>query len=100
LALVTITTAGLQKVSLPENFSIFLHCLITVTPKPFWMVFSVPANLDQLFKVVPNSQNSPNVIACLNGIRVLSIVWVMIGHSFVYIVVLANINTFDVIPVS
>lgn len=36
---------------------------------------------------------SKNVMYCLNGIRVLSIAWVVLGHSYMVLIVGPLINT-------
>nr|XP_017031284.1 nose resistant to fluoxetine protein 6-like [Drosophila kikkawai] len=43
--------------------------------------FSARANSRALFRIVENSSN-PNVISCLNGIRCLSLFWVVISHEY------------------
>lgn len=58
------------------------------------MAFSVPSNAEKLFQVSKANKNS---IECLNGIRVLSMIWVMYGHSFASNMGVPKINFIDYI---
>ncbi|XP_055370763.1 uncharacterized protein LOC129605190 [Condylostylus longicornis] len=44
------------------------------------IAFSVITNGEKLFKI--STKKSPNVIECLNGLRCISIVWIVLGHSY------------------
>ncbi|XP_016989158.2 nose resistant to fluoxetine protein 6-like [Drosophila rhopaloa] len=57
-------------------------------------VFSARSNSRALFRVVDTKAN-PNVIECLNGIRCLSLVWVVFSHQYIMSIYSANINFFD-----
>ncbi|XP_047501948.1 nose resistant to fluoxetine protein 6-like [Penaeus chinensis] len=46
----------------------------------FLLVFSVSSNLKKIFQI--NNKQSPSVITCLQGMRVLSMAWILWGHSF------------------
>lgn len=45
--------------------------------------FSAKRNLSKLFDV---SSTSENQLLCLNGIRFLSIAWVLLGHTYEFII--------------
>ncbi|KAH8241178.1 hypothetical protein KR032_001437, partial [Drosophila birchii] len=59
--------------------------------------FSARANSRALFRIVDYSSN-PNVISCLNGIRCLSLFWVVYSHEYTTRLFSANINLFHVVP--
>lgn len=44
------------------------------------IAFSVYTNGEKIFKC--NRSKSANMMECINGIRVLSIVWVVFGHTY------------------
>ncbi|XP_016984860.1 nose resistant to fluoxetine protein 6 [Drosophila rhopaloa] len=54
-------------------------------------VFSARANSRALFRVVEIKPNS-NVIDCLNGIRCLSLIWVITCHQYSATIISPNIN--------
>ncbi|XP_070142906.1 nose resistant to fluoxetine protein 6 [Drosophila kikkawai] len=54
-------------------------------------IISARANSRALFRVVDDSSN-PNVISCLNGIRCLSLIWVVYLHEHMYSLISPNIN--------
>ncbi|KAI8040175.1 hypothetical protein M5D96_007605 [Drosophila gunungcola] len=58
-------------------------------------VFSARVNSRALFRVVEIKSN-PNVIDCLNGIRCMSVMWVLYCHQFMMDITAANINMFSV----
>uniref|UniRef100_A0A6P4EQ16 Nose resistant to fluoxetine protein 6-like isoform X1 n=1 Tax=Drosophila rhopaloa TaxID=1041015 RepID=A0A6P4EQ16_DRORH len=54
--------------------------------------FSARANSRSLFRIVPSKSN-PNVIECLNGIRCMSLIWVIFSHEFIFTLKAPNLNT-------
>ncbi|KAH8241177.1 hypothetical protein KR032_001434 [Drosophila birchii] len=54
-------------------------------------IISARANSRALFRVV-NDNSNPNVISCLNGIRCLSLIWVVYLHEHMYSLISPNIN--------
>lgn len=47
------------------------------------IAFSMYTNGEKLFKCSSHSRSkSPDVLECITGIRVLSITWVVFGHSY------------------
>ncbi|XP_037919271.1 nose resistant to fluoxetine protein 6-like isoform X1 [Hermetia illucens] len=46
-----------------------------------YIIFSIPSNAKKLFNIDPKKGSSSR-IECLNGIRFISIVWVVYGHIF------------------
>lgn len=67
-------------------------------PKLILISFSVYSNCQRLFAVKKSSSN--DVLECLNGLRVLSIIWVMFGHSYQIKVSSPLRNISDLIEVS
>ncbi|XP_042891509.1 nose resistant to fluoxetine protein 6-like [Penaeus japonicus] len=51
-------------------------------PLRFLLVFSVSGNLKRIFQI--NNKQDPSVISCLHGMRVLSMTWVVWGHSYAF----------------
>lgn len=49
-------------------------------PLRYVLVFSFYTNLPKIFRI--NTNESEEVISCLHGIRVLTMVWVVMGHAF------------------
>ncbi|KAH8407959.1 hypothetical protein KR222_005414, partial [Zaprionus bogoriensis] len=55
--------------------------------------FSMRANSRKLFHIVQPKTN-PNVIDCLNGMRCMSLIWVIFGHQYLVTVMIPKINYF------
>lgn len=47
----------------------------------FVVGFSVPSNIGKLMAIAPSSPTSSR-LGCLDGIRFLSMAWVVIGHVY------------------
>ncbi|KAH8247739.1 hypothetical protein KR038_009246 [Drosophila bunnanda] len=58
--------------------------------------FSARANSRALFRIVDYSSN-PNVITCLDGIRCLSLFWVVYCHEYTARLSSANLNIFHIV---
>lgn len=59
--------------------------------------FSLFVNFKLLCKMSGNKK-SPNVIHCLNGIRCLSIVWIVFGHCYMVVLLLpTNVNSAEIL---
>ncbi|XP_016950512.1 nose resistant to fluoxetine protein 6 [Drosophila biarmipes] len=81
--------------SLVALFTLWDYCLVKNQDQlpTIVKVFSARANSRALFRVVqPNS--NPNVIDCLNGIRCLSLAWVVFCHQYVNTLYAPNLNLF------
>ncbi|KAH8295940.1 hypothetical protein KR018_006480, partial [Drosophila ironensis] len=61
---------------------------------PFVRVFSIRANSRSVFAVT-NPKSSPNVIHCLNGMRCLSLIWVILGHEYTVTLFAQAINQIE-----
>lgn len=72
-----------------EFFNFFL-CLSETDKNNILAAFSVYNNGEKLFKTTTSS--SANVMECVNGIRVLSIVWVIYSHSYVIFILAPTKN--------
>lgn len=53
--------------------------------------FSMRANSRILFRMVEPKTN-PNVIDCLNGMRCLSLIWVIFAHQYIICIMAPNMN--------
>lgn len=62
------------------------------------IAFSVYSNGAKLFKC--KRSKSANVMDCINGIRALSIIWVVYGHSYMTLLSTATSNLMDFPKVS
>ncbi|KAL5284195.1 hypothetical protein ACFFRR_006458 [Megaselia abdita] len=62
---------------------------------PYLMAFSVPSNAEKLFNV--SSKKNKNNIDCVNGIRVIFMIWVIFCHSFASNMAVPKINLIDYI---
>ncbi|XP_022209522.2 nose resistant to fluoxetine protein 6-like isoform X3 [Drosophila obscura] len=62
----------------------------------FVKIFSARASSRAIFRIVDNKSN-PNIISCLDGIRCMSLIWVVFGHEYGYTLGSPNINTLNVI---
>ncbi|XP_017066870.1 O-acyltransferase like protein [Drosophila eugracilis] len=60
----------------------------------FVKAFSARATSRDLFTIVDNKMN-PNVIHCLNGMRCMSLVWVIFGHEYIVALKAPAINPRD-----
>ncbi|KAH8280767.1 hypothetical protein KR054_010700, partial [Drosophila jambulina] len=54
-------------------------------------VFSARATSRELFAIV-DAKSTPNVIQCLNGMRCLSMIWVVLGHEYVMYLKAPGVN--------
>ncbi|KAH8273515.1 hypothetical protein KR018_009058, partial [Drosophila ironensis] len=57
--------------------------------------FSLRQNLPQL--LATNATPSPRVIPCLNGIRCLTIIWIILGHGYMYLLLAPLINAYEIV---
>ncbi|XP_017034972.1 nose resistant to fluoxetine protein 6-like [Drosophila kikkawai] len=57
-------------------------------------VFSARATSRELFAIV-DPKATPNVIQCLNGMRCLSLIWVVLGHEYIINIMAMAINQVD-----
>ncbi|KAK8406205.1 hypothetical protein O3P69_007137, partial [Scylla paramamosain] len=56
-------------------------------PLRYFLVFSFYTNLSKIFRI--NVNENKEVISCLHGMRVLSMCWVVISHSYLYSVTIS-----------
>ncbi|KAH8235404.1 hypothetical protein KR038_007025, partial [Drosophila bunnanda] len=59
-------------------------------------VFSARATSRDLFAIV-DAKSTPNVIQCLNGMRCMSLIWVILGHEYTINAMAAAINELDIL---
>lgn len=69
-------------------------------PNPSALIksFSVPANAAKLFHI--STEKKKQNIDCLNGIRVISMFWVVYCHEFMSVIGIPKINWIDMFKVS
>lgn len=78
-------TTKVLKGNLNKFYFIFIQinlqtlCYI-VEPTPVLLAFSLYTNIKKVFAL--HTRKSEHVIHCINGIRSLSIIWVVIGHTY------------------
>lgn len=63
----------------------------------FLIAFSIPTNAEKLFNC--SSEKSKNSIGCLNGMRALSMIWVIFGHTVATNIGFPTINLIDIFKV-
>ncbi|XP_055842814.1 nose resistant to fluoxetine protein 6-like [Episyrphus balteatus] len=76
--------------SLYEYFTV--HCQKS-TPIPVLLAFSVLTNGKKLFTI--NTKSSPNNIDCLTGVRVITMLWIVYGHTVMQTKIAPVINKID-----
>jgi len=87
------------QVKLQELIIIFFLSFSGIMPKnPALLAFSVQKNLAELF-YIPDEIPS-GTVACLHGIRVFSLVWVLFGHRVHVQTDMANINALQITKVT
>lgn len=64
-------------------------------PLQILTAFSVISNARKLFMI--NTKKSPNTIDCLNGMRVLSMIWVLHCHNYMFYATQNLINLTDIL---
>ncbi|KAH8421542.1 hypothetical protein KR009_012238, partial [Drosophila setifemur] len=57
--------------------------------------FSLKQNLPQLLRTT--STPSPRVIPCLNGIRCLTIIWIILGHGYMFLLLAPSVNAYEIV---
>ncbi|KAH8317985.1 hypothetical protein KR074_012245 [Drosophila pseudoananassae] len=57
--------------------------------------FSLRRNVPQLFAT--STASSPWVIPCLHGIRCLTIIWIIFGHGYMFLLLAPNINSYEIV---
>lgn len=73
-------------------FQHFIDNIILGEPNRLLSSFSVTSNFKEILKTTKN----PNRIACLDGLRVFSMLWIIMGHRYNYSAILAFVNFDDV----
>lgn len=68
--------------------------LYPVGPQKLLAAFSLRQNLRQLMKI---SKPSIHLIPCLHGIRCLTIIWIIWGHDYMFLLLAPNVNSYEVI---
>lgn len=74
---------------------IFIHLFLPKVSNKLLSSFSLPKNVPQLLKT--SNTPSPRVIPCLNGIRCLTIIWIILGHGYMYLLLAPTINAYDIV---
>ncbi|BFF91963.1 nose resistant to fluoxetine protein 6-like [Drosophila madeirensis] len=59
-------------------------------------IFSARASSRAVFRIV-DSKSNPNIISCLDGIRCISLIWVIFSHEYIFSLISPNINNLFVI---
>ncbi|EDW38986.1 GL13843 [Drosophila persimilis] len=59
-------------------------------------IFSARSSSRAIFRIV-DSKSNPNVISCLDGIRCMSLFWVVFGHEYIFSLLSPNINTLNML---
>ncbi|XP_064538728.1 nose resistant to fluoxetine protein 6 isoform X2 [Drosophila montana] len=62
-------------------------------PQQMLGVFSLRQNLRQLFQI----SRTTTTIPCLHGIRCLTIIWIIYGHDYMFMLLAPNVNTYEVV---
>ncbi|KAH8342870.1 hypothetical protein KR059_000972 [Drosophila kikkawai] len=57
--------------------------------------FSLRQNLPQL--LTTSSTPSPRLIPCLHGIRCLTIIWIILGHGYMYLLLAPTVNSLEIV---
>lgn len=78
------------------NLRVF--CLLLESRNEFFIAFSMYTNGGKIFKC--SRSKSENVLECINGIRSLSIIWVIFGHSYLTSILRPQINLIELFDVS
>lgn len=74
----TFTISNIKKVSADYIVSVIFNKHFAVKSPTFFLVFSVRANLQRLLEM---TQKSPDHLSCLDGLKVLSLIWVVYSHQ-------------------
>ncbi|XP_063533236.1 nose resistant to fluoxetine protein 6-like [Cydia strobilella] len=94
VAVITIVILGTLTAfsTIYDLYNVFLHEKAPTEPNKLLTSFSVFTNTRRLFTF----SKTPGSIDCLDGLRSLSILWVVIGHSFSNMLYGTTINLLDV----
>ncbi|XP_034652824.1 nose resistant to fluoxetine protein 6 [Drosophila subobscura] len=57
--------------------------------------FSLRQNLPQLWRI--SERVSPHVIPCLHGIRCLTIIWIIFGHGYMFLLLAPSVNAYEIV---